>query len=101
LLVWTFCGVMAWTLPAVLAWRRKDGWNLGRERSAFLALWIAPSLLFAIVVHVEDPGHTLAMVPVVSLVGGYLVNRALETKDAWAPHWPPGRSCESSKVWTL
>jgi hypothetical protein len=27
------------------------------------------------------------MVPVVSLVGGYLVNRALETKDAWAPHW--------------
>ena len=87
LLVWTFCGALAWTLPAVLAWRRKDGWALGRERAAFLALWIVPSLLFAVVVHVEDPGHTLAMVPVVSLLGGYLVNRALETKDVWAPHW--------------
>ncbi len=87
LLVWSFCGTLAWTLPAVLAWRRKDGWNLGRERAAFLALWIVPSLVFAVVVHVEDPGHTLAMVPVVSLLGGYLVNRALETKDAWAPHW--------------
>ena len=87
LLVWTFCGVTAWTLPAVLAWRRKGGWNLGWNRIAFLALWLAPSLIFAIVVHVEDPGHTLAMVPVVSLVGGYLVNRALESSDWWVSRW--------------
>ena len=32
-------------------------------------------------------GHTLAMVPVVSLVGGYLVNRALENSDAWVSRW--------------
>ncbi len=87
LLVWTFCGLTAWTLPAVLAWRRDSGWNLGADKLGFMALWVAPSLLFAIVVHVEDPGHTLAMVPVVSLVGGYLVNRALETGDWWVSRW--------------
>jgi 4-amino-4-deoxy-L-arabinose transferase-like glycosyltransferase len=87
LLVWTFCGVTAWTLPAVLAWRRHSGWNLGWDRIAFLSLWLVPSLVFAMVVHVEDPGHTLAMVPVVSLVGGYLVNRALAMSDAWVSRW--------------
>ncbi len=87
LLVWTFCGVTAWTLPAVLAWRWREGWHLGWNRIAFLALWLVPSLIFAIVVHVEDPGHTLAMVPVVSLVGGYLVNRALESSDWWVSRW--------------
>jgi hypothetical protein len=87
LLVWTFCGVTAWALPAVLAWRWKSGWDLGWNRIAFLSLWLLPSLLFAIVVHVEDPGHTLAMVPVVSLVGGYLVNRALENSNVWGPRW--------------
>jgi 4-amino-4-deoxy-L-arabinose transferase-like glycosyltransferase len=87
LLVWTFCGVTAWTLPAVLAWRRYLWWNLGWNRISFLALWMLPSLIFAIVVHVEDPGHTLAMVPVVPLVGGYLVNRALAMSDAWVSRW--------------
>ncbi len=83
LLVWTFCGMLAWPLPAVLAWRRKGGWAVGWERLAFLGLWILPFLVFSILVHVEDPGHTLAMVPVVSLFGGYLINRALENSDAW------------------
>ena len=66
---------------------RKGGWKLGWNRIAFLSLWLVPSLIFAIVVHVEDPGHTLAMVPVVSLVGGYLVNRALESSDWWVSRW--------------
>lgn len=83
LMVWTLCGVIALPLPTVLAWRRREGWGVGWDRIAFLALWILPFLIFAIVVHVEDPGHTLAMVPVVSLFGGYLVNRALENSDAW------------------
>jgi hypothetical protein len=87
LLVWTFCGVLAWTLPAVLAWRRKGGWGFGWDRAAFLSVWLLPSLLFAIVVHVEDPGHTLAMVPVVSLAGGFLVKRALEMNDEWVSRW--------------
>ena len=87
LMVWVFCGLLTVTLPAVLAWRRRYGWDLGRERSLFLAAWFLPAFLFALDVHVEDPGQTLAMVPVVSLFGGYLVNRALENMGAFVSRW--------------
>jgi hypothetical protein len=82
LLVWVFCGVLAWGLPVALAFRRKDGFGLARTPGGFLALWFLPALAFALTVHVEDPGQTLLMVPVVCLVGGYLVGRAIETLEA-------------------
>ena len=82
LAVWVFCGVLAWGLPGALAFRRKDGFGLARARLAFLALWFLPALAFALTVHVEDPGQTLAMVPVVCLVGGHLVGRAVDTLEA-------------------
>jgi hypothetical protein len=78
LLVWVFCGVLAWGLPAALAFRWKDGFGIPRARVAFLALWLLPSLAFALTVHLEDPGQTLAMIPVVCLLGGLIVGRAIE-----------------------
>ncbi len=83
LLVWTGFGILGWAMPAVLAFRRKGGWGIQREWMLFLALWLLPSLLFAIAVHVEDPGQVLAMLPVVSLFGGYLMSRALDNLDYW------------------
>ena len=82
LMVWVFCGVLAWGMAATLAFRRKDGFGITRQQAAFLALWMLPSLAFALTVHVEDPGQTLAMVPVVCLVGGLLTRRAVETMQA-------------------
>ena len=87
LIVWTFCGLLSVTLPAVLAWRRGSAWGLDNGRAAFLGLWFLPAFLFALDVHVEDPGQTLAMVPVVSLFGGYLMNRALDNVDAAISRW--------------
>jgi hypothetical protein len=78
-LVWTFCILPACALPAALAWRGRQGWGIGAERLAFLALWFLPPFAFALLVHIEDPGHVLAMVPVVALFGGYLMSRAMET----------------------
>jgi 4-amino-4-deoxy-L-arabinose transferase-like glycosyltransferase len=78
LMVWVFGGAIAWTLPAVLAWRRGEGWAIGRERLAFLALWLVPPFVFSLLVLIADPGHVLAMLPVVALIGGYLINRALD-----------------------
>jgi hypothetical protein len=82
LLVWVFCGVLAWGLPAALAFHRKDGFGITWDRVVFLALWFVPALAFALTVHVEDPGQTLAMVPIVCIVGGHLVSRAIETWGA-------------------
>lgn len=86
-MVWVFCGVVAWSLPAVLAWRRGEGWGVGRDRLAFLALWFVPPFAFALFVHIGDPGHALAMVPAVALFGGYLMNRALDTVGARVGRW--------------
>jgi 4-amino-4-deoxy-L-arabinose transferase-like glycosyltransferase len=87
LVVWTLYGALGFFLPAVLAWRGREGWGFHWPRAAFLLLWFAPAFLFAISVHVEDPGQVLAMVPVASLAGGFLVNRALDNLDAQISRW--------------
>ncbi|HYW41917.1 MAG TPA: hypothetical protein VE959_03605 [Bryobacteraceae bacterium] len=87
MMVWIFGGLPGFVLPAVLAWRRREGWGLDPDRLAFLALWFVPPFVFAVLVHIEDPGQALSIVPVVSLVGGYLMNRALEKTDARIPRW--------------
>jgi hypothetical protein len=87
LIAWTCCGLLAWTLPGVLAWRWKEGWNLQRDKLAFLSLWVAPPFVFAILVHLQDPGQSLAMAPPIALFGGYLFNRALENLDARVSRW--------------
>ena len=87
LMVWTCCGLLAWTLPAVLAWKRKQGWRMDRNRLAFMALWLLPPFVFAIVIHIQDPGQALAMAPPIALFGGYLFNRALDNLEERVSRW--------------
>lgn len=76
LAVWTFCILLALTLPAILAWNR--GFGVGRERSLFLWTWLLPPLAFAAGIHVADPGHILAMLPPLCLASAHLTERAAE-----------------------
>ncbi|MGO9255546.1 MAG: hypothetical protein ACLQU1_04490 [Bryobacteraceae bacterium] len=87
LILWIFCGVPALALPVVLAWRRRGGFGLGWLPATFLALWFLPAFGFAVLVHVEDPGQTLAMAPVVALAGGYLIHRAIENTTTSISRW--------------
>jgi hypothetical protein len=83
LLVWTCCGLLGATMPAVLAWRRREGWGLGWGRAAFLLLWFVPAFAFAILVHIEDPGQALGMTVVAALLFGHLFARSLEIVGVW------------------
>jgi hypothetical protein len=76
LLVWTLSGALLWPLLASLAWRCNDGLGVGTAKALFLILWVAPSFFFAAFVHIADAGHSLAMVPVICIVGGWLLHRA-------------------------
>ena len=87
LMTWMFAGLLSWTLPAVLAWKRKGGWAVDRERLAFLAWWLLPPMIFALTVHVEDPGQSLAMAPPIALLGGYLFDRALRNWTERVSRW--------------
>ena len=86
-MVWIFFGVLGWSMSAVLAWRRRERWGMTWEQIGFLALWFVPPFVFALLVHVEDPGQVLSMVPVVALFGGYLMNRALDTTALRISRW--------------
>lgn len=70
LLVWAFCGAVFWPL----LWR--GGAGLSRHQWQFLALWALPGVCFALLVHVADPGQTLAIVPAACLLSGLLAARA-------------------------
>lgn len=92
LVVWTLAVFPGCVLAAVLAWSRgagfrKAGFALGRARAAFLALWFLPLFLFACFVHLEDPGQALGMTVAAAMVGGYLLERALERISERISRW--------------
>jgi hypothetical protein len=85
LMVWSMSTILALPAAAILAWRGGSGFGLTRSQIGFLLLWLLPALLSAILVHVADPGQTLAIVPIVCLVGGYLIGRAMDTLSKRIP----------------
>ncbi len=87
LVVWTLALVPACVLPGVLAWRRGEGWAIGRGRLAFLALWFVPPFVFACFVHLEDPGQALGMTMVAAVAGGYLLDRAIDQAGVRISRW--------------
>lgn len=70
LFVWAFCGAVSWPV----LWR--NGTGLSRNQWLFLAVWTLPGILFALFVHVADPGQTLAIVPASCLLSGALASKA-------------------------
>jgi len=83
LITWTCCGLISWTLPAVLAWP----WRMDLKKLQFLAIWFVPPFVFALFVHLQDPGQSLAMAPPIALFGGYLFQRALDHWHAYVSRW--------------
>lgn len=91
LVVWTLAILPGCVLPAVLAWRVRSeggrGWRIGANRFAFLALWFVPPFVFACFVHLEDPGQALGMTVAVALLGGHLIQRALDAIGERISRW--------------
>ena len=69
--VWSTLGVLPWVWALPFAWLRRRKWPRWREGSLFMAIWIAPSMLFYAAIHSADPDHILPMIPMICLVGGF------------------------------
>jgi hypothetical protein len=68
---WTFLGAVSWFW--IMFWTGRD---LPRaEVATFLAIWFLPPFLFHALVHIHNPDHALAEIPVVCLLGGFLISR--------------------------
>jgi hypothetical protein len=71
---WTFLGALSWIWA--LPWAAKQLRARPAEPVAgFLALWFLPAFLFHAFVHVGDPDQTLVTIPVVCLLGGWVLSR--------------------------
>jgi hypothetical protein len=76
---WTFLGavswfwIVPWIVPWVVLW---TGFDVPRAAVAkFLAIWFLPPFLFHTLVHIHNPDHALAEIPVVCLLGGFVISR--------------------------
>jgi hypothetical protein len=68
---WTFVGVLAWiwALPYAL-WR---GRFFGKSVGTFLLLWFPPIYVFQCFVHIAQPGHALAAIAALCVLGGIVL----------------------------
>lgn len=88
------------TVPALLAWRRRDAWGIQRAQRAFLTLRFLPPFAFTLLAHLEDPGQALGMTVVVALLGGHWVRRALDNLDAAISRWHDRHDAPFIVLWT-
>jgi hypothetical protein len=68
---WIFLGAVSWFW--IVLWT-----GLVAPRAAvvkFLAIWFLPPFVFHTLVHIHNPDHALAEIPVVCLLGGFLISR--------------------------
>jgi hypothetical protein len=78
LVIWNSMALLScmWVIP--LLFRAKIRRNVKSSHAFFLAVWIVPGLVFQALVHVEDPGHTLASIPALAIVAAYVIYAATE-----------------------
>jgi hypothetical protein len=75
--VWNMLGLLScvWAVPWAARRFRNSSFRQGLP---FLAAWFLPPFLFHCFVHVGDPDQTLVTVPVICLLGGWLLARFLD-----------------------
>jgi hypothetical protein len=75
---WASLGIVSWIPAAILVrWR-----HLSEERSKgyFLLVWFLSLFLFAISIHIAASGHALGFLPVLCLLGGWVLSEVGETR---------------------
>ena len=80
-LTWNGAGILRWIWALPLALRRR-GTEIKPRHLLLLAVWFVPPFLFHSLVHVGDPDHVLITVPVLSLLGGWMLAAAFTSRDA-------------------
>ena len=77
LIAWNGFAIVVWIWALPLAWaaRERSYWT---SRIAFVLLWALPGLIFQILVHGEEAGHTIFGTPAWCVLGGVVIAVAIE-----------------------
>src|SRR5262245_23570990 len=75
LAIWNGLGVVTWIWAVPLYFGNREGLRVIGSQAKFLFPWLVPGLIVQALVHVAAPGHTLFSIPVMCVVGAYILSR--------------------------
>ena len=86
--LWNFLGTLPWIWTVALRWSKRQRLPERQRLTAFLAAWFLPSFAFQLAVHIGEPDHALATIPVFCLVGGFCLFAGEQTiGHQWLPEF--------------
>ncbi len=74
LVIWNGLAVITWIWAAPFYFRNRDRAPIGARHAAFFFVWLVPDLTFQALIHVAAPGHALASVAALCVLGGYAIS---------------------------
>ncbi|HEY2383277.1 MAG TPA: hypothetical protein VGK48_19040 [Terriglobia bacterium] len=76
LVIWNGLAVVTWIWAIPFYFRNRDRLRLNSPQAAFFLVWLVPGLIVQALIHVGAPGHTLASVAALCVLGGYVLSLA-------------------------
>lgn len=76
LVIWNGIAMVTWIWALPFYFRNRGRLPILSSQGVFFFIWLLPGFIFQAFIHVEAPGHTLASVAALCLLGGYVVSMA-------------------------
>jgi hypothetical protein len=74
LFIWNALAVIGWIWAVPIYFRNRERLPIASSHGAFFFVWLVPGLIVQALIHVADPGHTAFSVPILCLLGGYVLS---------------------------
>ncbi len=85
---WNAMGALPWIWTVPILWHRRKQLADCSRHLHFMALWFIPAFLFSLLIHVAAPGHVLASIPPVCLLGAFCIGEAEQLfQFPWISKW--------------
>lgn len=84
LAVWNGLAILTWIWVLPFS-RIGDRRGFGRKHGAFFFIWVVPGLAVQALIHIASPGHALASVVALCVLGGYVLSLIPARDAALAP----------------
>lgn len=74
LFVWNGLAMVTWIWALPFYFRNRDRLPLKSAQGVFLFIWLVPGVIVQALIHVAAPGHTLASIVALCVLGGYVLS---------------------------